>query len=348
MLSNFFRPMTADGVAPPRGELSCRAVRRHEINDAIRLILSNDGRLAGDSQVVDFLRYAVDRGIDLNDIWLVLRDQRIVWATLPVINPGRTMLLLMPDAPPAGDVEAVQTLLDTVCEHFAARGIAMTQALLEPSATVATTLSDACSFARLAELLYLQGDVRRAPAPAATLHLETYNSTTHDRFAAAVLASYEQSLDCPALNGVRDIEDILTGHKGTGDFASDLWLLASDDAGQPLAVLLLAPIAGAALELVYLGVCPAARGQGLATSLLRHAMSLARARGLQRLSLAVDSANVPALRLYYGHGMYRICSKIAMMRDLRHHRTKAHGFAMDDVPHGKAMGLSVTSNVDTR
>jgi ribosomal protein S18 acetylase RimI-like enzyme len=35
------------------------------------------------------------------------------------------------------------------------------------------------------------------------------------------------------------------------------------------------------------------------------------------LSLAVDSRNVPALRLYYRHGLRRIGSRTAMVKDLR-------------------------------
>jgi len=37
----------------------------------------------------------------------------------------------------------------------------------------------------------------------------------------------------------------------------------------------------------------------------------------QRLSLAVDARNVPALKLYYRQGMTRVTSKLAFMRDLR-------------------------------
>jgi ribosomal protein S18 acetylase RimI-like enzyme len=39
--------------------------------------------------------------------------------------------------------------------------------------------------------------------------------------------------------------------------------------------------------------------------------------GRARFTLAVDSINVPALKLYYRHGFNRIGSKLALMRDLR-------------------------------
>ena len=37
---------------------------------------------------------------------------------------------------------------------------------------------------------------------------------------------------------------------------------------------------------------------------------------MARLSLAVDSNNAPALKLYYRHGLQRVASKLAMMRVL--------------------------------
>ncbi|HEV7299360.1 MAG TPA: GNAT family N-acetyltransferase [Tepidisphaeraceae bacterium] len=317
MLSNFFRPITP--ATSVDGPLLCRAAQRGEFNDAIKLILSTNNRPASDAQVVDFLRYAVHRDINLNDLWLALRDGRLVWAALPVVNPGRTMLLLMPDEPPTTDSPAAVALLNAVCDHFGGRGITLAQALLEPGATVADLLATQAGFLPLAELIYLQADIRRVPTAAQVgIHWRTYSSAAHDLFARTILQTYADSLDCPALNGLRDIEDIIVGHKGPGAFRPDLWLLATDDTGTPLGVLLLAQIAdGDTLELVYLGVVPAARGRGIAQAMMREAMAIGRSLQATRLTLAVDSRNTPALRLYYGHGLQRFASKVALIRDLR-------------------------------
>src|SRR3712207_8951894 len=42
---------------------------------------------------------------------------------------------------------------------------------------------------------------------------------------------FRSSLDCPALNGVRDMEDVLAGHKASGEFDPALWFLLSEDVG---------------------------------------------------------------------------------------------------------------------
>jgi ribosomal protein S18 acetylase RimI-like enzyme len=71
------------------------------------------------------------------------------------------------------------------------------------------------------------------------------------------------------------------------------------------------------VELVYLGLTPAARGRGLADLLMRQALWATAWMNRSRLTLAVDSQNAPALKVYYRHGMQRTGSKIALMRDLR-------------------------------
>jgi ribosomal protein S18 acetylase RimI-like enzyme len=47
-----------------------------------------------------------------------------------------------------------------------------------------------------------------------------------------------------------------------------------------------------------MGVVPEARGEQLGEQIVRRALRLAALRGAERLVLAVDEANVPALRAY--------------------------------------------------
>jgi mycothiol synthase len=154
--------------------------------------------------------------------------------------------------------------------------------------------------------------------PPAGLHWETYTPQNHPRFAEAIMASYEASLDCPALNGVRDIEDVIEGHKASGVFDPRHWQILCEGE-RLLGVLLLADTGrgGEAIELVYLGLARAARGRKLGEVMMTRAMGIVAAYGYQRLTLAVDARNVPALKLYYRQGMNRVASKLALMRDLR-------------------------------
>ena len=68
------------------------------------------------------------------------------------------------------------------------------------------------------------------------------------------------------------------------------------------------------MELVYFGLVPAARGQGLGGRLLAKAELLARQQGRRRLIAAVDRQNLPALRLYAARGYIAIDQKSIFAR----------------------------------
>jgi mycothiol synthase len=319
--SNFIPP--AD---PPRGgrpgAVAGRRAARGEIAAAMGLVLGSPFGPADEAQVLDFMRYALRRGIDVTNVWVADYGGSIVWALLPVASPGRTALLLGPSTLPqgGGGAEAAGELVDAVCADFAARDLQLAQVLLEPADATSRRLYEGRGFGHVAQLIYLQAAPRRkAPPPPlpAGFHWLGYGPETHAHFAACIARTYQQSLDCPVLNGLRDMEDVLAGHKSSGEFDPRLWgmLCEGDD---PRGVLLLSKMQPAdSLELVYLGLTPEARGRGIGDLLMRQALATAAAEGASRLSLAVDSGNAPALKLYYRHGMQRVGAKEALMRHLR-------------------------------
>jgi ribosomal protein S18 acetylase RimI-like enzyme len=287
---------------------------------ALQMILGADGKLADESQAGEFLRFTASRGVPLSDLWLGEADGRLLWATLPIVSPGRTMLLLGASARWAKSrPDAVSMVIESVCRDFAQRDVQLAQVLIDPADQPTIDAYVAGGFARMAELLYLQRHIRRAHAPPplpAPFAVHPYSDEAHAAFAAAIAVSYEDSLDCPPLNGVRSVEDIIAGHKSAGEFDPNDWFVVTHG-DQAVAVLLLSrTIHGEGMELVYLGLSPQVRGFGIGDHLVRMAFARVLERKLSRLTLAVDSQNAPALRLYHRHGMQRVASKIAMMREL--------------------------------
>jgi ribosomal protein S18 acetylase RimI-like enzyme len=295
------------------------------------MLLSSPGRSADDAAVTEFLRHAAPPRIDLGQMRIAERRGRLLWAVLPVVSPGRTALVLAPPAPAAPtEVAAAGALIDIACGELAARGVHLAQALIDPADARGRTLFADHRFAVMAELIYLAGQPprRRAPAPPAIpdgLEWVGYDrERTHGLFRDTIARSYERSLDCPALNGMRDLDDVVAGHQASGEFAPHLWRLLCVPPAvpgtdpEPLGVLLLSrvPQAGS-LELVYLGLVPEARGRRLGDLLVRHALAATATENLPRLTLAVDARNAPALNVYYRNGMARVGTKVATMRDLR-------------------------------
>lgn len=288
----------------------------------MRLILVPAGASVDPRYITDFIRAAGERGVNLNAIHVAEQGEgRLIAAVLPVISPGRTALILAPGGVSHPTVAtALAQLLEAASQYCRKNDVHLVQSLLDPGDHRLQQIFQQAHFLRMAELYYLQGHppagIVPPPLPAAC-RWETYCEKTHSAFAQAIMDSYHGSLDCPALSGLRDIEDVIAGHKVSGTFNPQSWFLLLENQC-PLGVLLLNEgMRGDALELVYLGLCPAARGRQFGQVLMRQALATAKTGGFERLCLAVDALNTPALKLYYRHGMQRVASKVAMLRNLR-------------------------------
>jgi ribosomal protein S18 acetylase RimI-like enzyme len=230
------------------------------------------------------------------------------------------MLLFTPSHVPADIIDTViRPLVERVLEHFRGRAIDLAQALLDPAERKAIRLFEQCGFERLAELIYLDREVRKAHDAAlpAGLSWAEYSDRTHAEFAATISRSYAGSLDCPSLNGRRDVQDVIAGHKAAGEFDPKLWFVLREGTAARGVLLLNRSPRTDAVELVYLGLAPEARGRGLGDLMMKHALAVTALVGARRLTLAVDSRNKPALKLYHRSGLSRVCSRVALLRDLR-------------------------------
>jgi mycothiol synthase len=314
-VSNFFAK-TRQSTA--LGEIECGLASGIDRQEGLRLLLSTGGRIADDGQIEQFVRFAGHRKINLGHLWIARENRRLLWAMLPIISPGRTALLFTP--PEHFHAVAAERLVDAASTWGAGQGVHLYQLLLDPALAGARAVFERQQFRMMAELHYLQSPVRaRESLPQLGLGMawELYSQESHPRFASAITASYRDSLDCPGLAGLRNIEDVIAGHKASGEFDPRYWFVLRLHS-QPVAVLLLNRVAGSdAAELTYLGVAPEARRMGLGTLLVRQALGGAAMMRVKSITLAVDAANAPALRLYFRHGFRKMTSKLAMMRDLR-------------------------------
>ncbi len=326
ILSNFLGLRDGRHAEPPT---TFRPVVPGEIEPSLRLILGGHGVTVTDDHLHEFLKFCDDRGIDLTLLWVAEQNGRPALAALPVMSPGRTMLLFVSPPPHKGSELTLGTLIEQTADAAAARDVQLAQALIDPQDEAMQRVYVAAGFYAMAELIYLNA-APRAGTPFPTLPpglaWESYSPQTHHQFARAIIDTYHESLDCPALNGLRSIDDVIEGHKASGIFNPADWFILVDSsetvatpARDPLGVLLLASSGRAedVMELIYLGLAPSCRGRQMGELLIQQALAVVALEKNRRLSLAVDAQNLPALKLYYRHGMNRVASKIAFMKNLR-------------------------------
>ncbi len=264
--------------------------------------LSDEDRTARLESVLENLRRS---GGSAEGVFEARRGGRMVGAIVSQVHPGRAAMVWPPRLVPGEPAETSLRLLDEALGLLATRRVLLVHAVLESPVDAADVeLLRAAGFEFLAELHYLVAEESEFPrqAPAGDLKLDPVDSDQLDRLCRVVEATYRQSLDCPALNGVRPTGEVLAGYRMTGCFRPELWSIARRG-GIDVGCLILAdhPKHGNC-ELVYMGVAPECRGQGLGLTLAKWAQWTARRLDRRRLVLAVDSANRPAHDLYAAAG----------------------------------------------
>jgi len=173
-------------------------------------------------------------------------------------------------------------------------------------------------FTHGADLLYLTADLGAASAtrPQLPFNIESFRPGDESRLADLIERSYTGTLDCPRLDGLRQTADVINGYKAVGEFRPDLWLFARHE-GQDVGCLLLNmhPDVRHA-EIVYVALIPEVRGRGWGTELTRLSLWLGQRAGAERLVLAVDAANKPAIRIYEASGFFEFDRRGVWIRSL--------------------------------
>jgi ribosomal protein S18 acetylase RimI-like enzyme len=274
---------------------------RDRVSEALALVLSD---------IVPSQRREIGRGLLAVDdpaelanepLYIALRRERLCGAAWGQRQTGNIAFFWPPQLVPGEDQQTALKLAAAVVRVLDDTAIEMTQGLLPASDAAAAPVLQAVGFHYLAELLYMSCEAGRFPAElpeASELEFEAYSGAKRGRLMAIVERTYEQTLDCVGLNGMRTIHDVITGYQGTGVFRPENWRIVRRR-GQDVGVLLLTDHPQARhWELIYMGLVPELRSRGLGRHITEYAKWLARRAGVERIVLAVDATNAPALRMY--------------------------------------------------
>jgi len=308
-LSNFFK-----GRDPANTVI--RPVGPGEIEPALRRLLGEPGQLADSTTAAEFEAAAEHRGIDLTCIQVAVLDDQMIAAALPVDSGGSAVLLVASAAGGSRMVAIAAAACVRACVDAWPKDSPLFQILMDPVEwRVAEELRHR-GFEDLATLIYVhrvlaREIVRPVTPPAVTI--VTDSPENRPLFKTAIEGSYEHSLDCPKLHGKRTIDEVVAAHQATGEFDPQLWFCMLEN-DKPIGVLLLSRLNDdRGLELVYLGLTPAGRGKGYGDYFLQLALAETSLTKGKQLTLAVDEANTPALKLYYRHGLSQVQERLAMM-----------------------------------
>ncbi len=226
-------------------------------------------------------------------------------AMLHLCLPGHSAVVWPPWAADGSDRQAVEDLLvQDALRLLRSRGVTVCAAELacETFSTFSPPLLRQ-GFRRVTRLRELALDLHFGlptglnVQPPTDLQFLPYCEADPGQFLATLEETYQDSLDFPEVNEARTAQDALESYRNHGRADPRLWWLVLRS-GRPVGVVIVDLARKPEGNLLYLGVVPSARGQGLGRVLLAHAARQSLAAGASSLTLAVDARNAPALRLY--------------------------------------------------
>ncbi len=299
-------------IRPPRNRAEHRA--------ALARLIDRSGWAAPEAEerVRTLEEYVAKRGLTLDHCLLAVQADHIEAVCLCLDSPGRTSnILLSPGLTRDSWRPTAVEMVNRGVDEAATRGVQLVQGMVVPEWAEEGLIYSAAGFRHLAQLIYMQANVYADDhAPPHNLTWVTYGSETHAMFARVVEETYQNSLDCGSLNGIRHIEDILASHQATGQFDPQVWQIGMQQ-NEPVGTVLLGFIEEQpAYELAYMGCLPPWRGRGYGSSLLAQAFSLARARGVVSMNVSVDEKNLPARKLYESFGFREVMRRDVWIRVL--------------------------------
>lgn len=322
---------TAPSPAPAPAAQALPAAERvpaHILREAVSRLISAHG--PHDAAVDAFLSQAKAEGSDLSLLWATPSPEGYPGEVCLLVRaPGRTAVLFVS---PPGTRETQQSKLAragalAAAMDFARRelDVVLVQSIVEPEAVDTIATYELAGLSRLANLAYMRRDLRtllkaaqlqstHLPAGVTVRTFGDQPPREADKLLKIALeGSYIGTLDCPALCGMRSLDDVLESHKAVGRFDPRLWWIVEKD-GHPEGCLLLSPVAeNGTVELVYLGVSPVLRGSGVAGAIFAHGLRTLQGRTADTVACAVDLSNTPALKFYERWKFKRFATRVALV-----------------------------------
>jgi ribosomal protein S18 acetylase RimI-like enzyme len=269
---------------------------------AFQLVFQEVAEMEREARVLNALRMVRAAELDPDGVLIARRGSRLVGALVCLPIPGGSGLVWPPrtlNVPERTTIE--DALMQHASQWLRQRGCKLGQALLAAFEAPSGPALERNGFKHITGLCYMHHLLDFSPHAfdePERLVYHTYDTCDRRVFEDTLVRTYVGSLDCPEVTGLRNGEEIITGHRAQGRHDPGRWWLAR--AGdRPVGVLLLAEMPEwEAWDISYVGLVPEARGRGYGKELVRRALRTGWEASAGQVTVSVDTRNSPACELY--------------------------------------------------
>ncbi len=296
--------------------IDVRAAESDEQVAALALLFSSQPAVVQQHLIVGILEQARNDPQSLAGLTGAWRQGILVGAGWLQVMPGRTAIVWPPELLAGESSETAELIMERLDQLAGQRGIRLAQAVIHVNDEITSTRFHRAGYEKIADLLYMsceQADLSRDP-PVSSLGFQPYQTDQQPRLERLIERTYAQTLDCPRLNGIRRMSDVVGGYLATGEFAANRWFFVVHDSDDVGCLLLTDHPRDDQWELIYMALVPEARGHGWGQVIAEFAQWQAYCAGRARLVLAVDARNTPATNMYTSVGFNTIDQRCILLK----------------------------------
>lgn len=257
--------------------------------------------------------------VSFDGLLTATRGNRVVSSVWCLSQPGKIGTVWGPGILSEESDSTADLLVQQAIQFAKQRDCHLLQSLVGQENPNAGNLLGASGFRSITLLSHLEAlteDIQAEP-PHGDLTFRRCDDFRSEGFRSLVAQTYENSLDCPELDGMRDVDDVLEGYHATSHGSSYNWYTL-ESGSEAIGVIITAHHAEPQqLELIYFGLTPRFRQLGLGSEMIRFVLQLAQFLGCRSTITGVDQRNTPAMALYRRFGFQQNDVKQLFLLPLR-------------------------------
>ncbi len=293
-------PMNTD--APDDLEIGLAAPQHY--GAALWMATGGRSRHAHRGRVTALLAAEKQGKINFNGLLTATRGNRVVSSIWCLSQPGKIGTVWGPGILSEESDSTADLLVQKVVEFAKQEECHLLQSLVGEENRPAGRRLIENGFRSITLLSHLEALTEDAVSepPSGQLQFHRCDDFRSEAFRSLVSQTYEDSLDCPELDSMRDVKDVLDGYYATSNRSTYNWYTLESD-GEGIGVVITAHHTELQqLELIYFGLAPRYRKLGLGSEMIRFVLQLAQFLGCRSTITGVDQRNTPATALYRRFG----------------------------------------------